>query len=436
MPNLDFYEVVVQHYNRAADKMKLDPNVRGVLEKPERVLEVNFPVKMDDRTIKMFSGYRIQHSTARGPAKGGIRYASDVYMDEVKALATLMTWKCAVVNLPYGGGKGGVTCDPKNMSESELERLSRRYFAEIAVIIGPEKDIPAPDVNTNAKIMGWFMDTYSMQKGYAIPSVVTGKPLSIGGSLGRNDATARGGQFVLEQAAEDINLNLNKASVVIEGFGNAGYNFAKLVNYPKKDIRGKRDYGCKVIAVSDSQGAIFNEKGLDVDSVARHKTKTGSVIGYKGAKTFKYPKETEGNERRILDLMKVECDIFVPAARENTMTKENINNLTTKVTVELANGPCTPKADDVLNKKGTLILPGILANAGGVTVSYFEWVQGLQNFFWNAEDVDRKLIEAMIPAYKSVKETARKYKTDMRTSAYILAISRVEEALKARGIYP
>lgn len=434
MPNLNFYEIVGQNFNKAADKIQLNPNVRVILEKPERILEVNFPVKMDDGIIKMFSGYRVQHSTARGPAKGGVRYAPDAHMDEVKALATLMTWKCAVVNLPYGGGKGGITCNPKKMSDSELERMSRRYFAEISAIIGPEKDIPAPDIGTDAKIMAWFMDTYSMQKGYSIPSVVTGKPLSIGGSLGREDATARGGQFVLEQATKDTGLDLNNATVTIEGFGNAGYNFAKLVSYPEQDLRGKRDYKCKVIAVSDSQGAILNEDGLDINSIKEHKRKTGSVIEYKKAKTFKYP-EGDG-EKRILDLMKIECDIFVPAAKENTMTKENINNLTTKVTVELANGPCTPKADDVLYKKGILILPGILANAGGVTVSYFEWVQGLQNFFWDAIDVDVKLKKVMEPAYRNVKEVAEKHKTDMRTAAYILAISRVEEALKVRGVYP
>lgn len=432
MVNLNFYEIVTQHYNRAADKMKLDSNVRVVLEKPERVLEANFPVKMDDGSWKVFQGYRIQHSTARGPSKGGIRFSPDVHMDEVKALATLMTWKCAVANLPYGGAKGGVTCDTKELSKSEIESITRRYTHEISMMIGPETDIPAPDMYTDAQIMAWIMDTYSMQRGYSVPAVVTGKPLSIGGSVGRADATARGGQFVLEEALKK-DLDLEGATVAIEGFGNAGYHFARLVSYPEQDLRGdKREYACNVIAISDSKGAIYNEDGLDIDAVKKHKDKTGSVVDYKHAQTVETVKGANG----ILDLMEVDCDIFVPAAKENTINKENAKNLTAKVVVELANGPCTPRADDILIENGIEVLPDILANAGGVTVSYFEWVQGLQQFFWGANEIDQNLKAAMIPAYEEVKKTSKEHKTDMRTAAYILAINKVAQAWKDRGVYP
>lgn len=433
MTDLSFYEIVLKNYNNACKKMNLDSDMKEIMSKPERRLQVNFPVRMDDGTIKVFTGFRVQDSTACGPAKGGIRYAPQVNMDEVKALAKLMSLKCAVVNLPYGGGKGGVSCDPKSMSQLELEKMSRRFFSEISCIVGPEKDIPAPDINTNSQTMAWFMDTYSMKKGYNVPGVVTGKPLALGGSLGREDATARGGQLVLEQAAKDINLELNHATVAIEGFGNAGYHFARLVSYPEQDIRGDDNrYKCKVISISDSKGAIYNKEGLDINQVKDHKNKTGSVIGYNDAITYKATPESNG----ILDLMKLDCDIFVPAAHENTMNMHNIDNLEAKVTVELANGPCTPEADEVLNKKGTLILPGLLANAGGVTVSYFEWVQGMQSLYWNAEDVDKKLRDTIEPAYHAVKATAEKYNTDLRIAAYIRGINKISETLSLRGIFP
>ena len=433
MTNPSFHETVMLHYNKATKTMCLDPNISVVLKNPERILEVNFPVKMDNGKVKVFTGYRVQDNTARGPAKGGVRFAQDVNIGEVKALAKLMSLKCAVMDLPYGGGKGGVCCNPKQLSESELEKLSRRFFSEIFTIIGPEIDIPAPDVGTNSKIMAWFMDTYSMQIGYVTPSCVTGKPLSIGGSKGRLDATARGGQFVLEQAAKDFDFELNNATIAIEGFGNAGYNFARLVSYPDQDLRGnKRNYKCNVILLSDSKGAIFNEKGFDINDVAEHKRKTGSVISYNKSKTYLQTPETNG----VLDLLKIECDVFVPASHENTMIKENINNLETKITLELANGPCTPKADEILIKNQVLILPGILANAGGVTVSYFEWVQGIDHLFWEAGDIDQKLEKKMKSAYKDVLSTSKKYQENMRTATYIVGIGKVGEAIKVRGIYP
>jgi glutamate dehydrogenase (NAD(P)+) len=385
------------------------------LRQPKRELTVNFPVRLDDGRIKTYTGYRVQHNVNRGPAKGGIRFGPDVTLDEVKALAMWMTWKCAVVGIPYGGAKGGVICDPKNMSPAELERLTRRYATEISIIIGPHGDIPAPDVNTNSQIMAWIMDTYSMHEGYSIPAVVTGKPLSIGGSEGRNDATATGVLFVTRQAAKRIGMPLKGARVSIQGYGNAGSIAARLFY----------NEGCKIVAVSDTRGGIYNESGLDPASVLRYKQERGSVVGFPGAQAV-----------RVQDVLEVPCDILIPAATEGVITAENAERVQARIVSEAANGPTTPEADKILFDKDTLIIPDILANAGGVTVSYFEWVQDLQSFFWGVEEITAKLEVIMNRAFAAVAEKADQSSCDMRLAANMLAISRVAEATQIRGIYP
>jgi glutamate dehydrogenase (NAD(P)+) len=409
------YRMAVQQFELAAEKLGLSEDMREILRTPKRELIVNFPVRLDNGRIKTFTGFRVQHNVNCGPAKGGIRYSPDVTLDEVKALAMWMSWKCAVVGIPFGGAKGGVICDPKQMTPGELERLTRRYATEISIIIGPHSDIPAPDVNTNSQVMAWIMDTYSMHEGFSIPAVVTGKPLSIGGSEGRNEATATGVLFVTRRAAQLISMPLKGARVAIQGFGNAGSVAARLFH----------NEGCKIVAVSDSQGSIYNEAGLDPAAILRYKREHGTVIGFPLAQSL-----------RPLHVLDVSCDILVPAAIEGVITAANAGRVQARIVAEAANGPTTPEADRILFKKGCLVIPDILANAGGVTVSYFEWVQDLQSFFWEVEEITQKLEVIMNRAFDAVVHAADRYHCDLRLAANMLAISRVAEATQVRGIYP
>jgi len=413
--DLNPYRISQIQFDIAAEYLKLDAGLRQILRTPKRVFEVSVPTKMDNGQIKVFTGYRVQHNIARGPAKGGIRYHPAVTLDEVKALAAWMTWKTATVNIPYGGGKGGVICDPKRMSKPELERMTRRYASEIFPIIGPEQDIPAPDVYTDSQTMAWIMDTYSMTKGYSSLGVVTGKPLSIGGSEGRHEATARGCLFVTEEACRVKKMSLRGASVAIQGFGNAGSLAAKL--FAEKKAR--------VIAISDSRGGVFNSRGIDPLKAMRYKERSGTVVGMPGTSRI-------SND----DLLTMKCDILIPAALENVITLNNTDQIKAKIVAEAANGPTTPHADEVLARKGIMVLPDILANSGGVTVSYFEWVQDLQSFFWSESEVNAKLESVMKRAFLEVHESARKHRTHMRTGAYCLAVGRVADATLVRGLFP
>jgi glutamate dehydrogenase (NAD(P)+) len=413
--DLNPYRISQIQFDIAAEYLKLDAGLRQILRTPKRVFEVSVPTKMDNGQIKVFTGYRVQHNIARGPAKGGIRYHPAVTLDEVKALAAWMTWKTATVNIPYGGGKGGVICDPKRMSKPELERMTRRYASEIFPIIGPEQDIPAPDVYTDSQTMAWIMDTYSMTKGYSSLGVVTGKPLSIGGSEGRHEATARGCLFVTEEACRVKKMSLRGSSVAIQGFGNAGSLAAKL--FAEKKAR--------VIAISDSRGGVFNSRGIDPLKAMRYKERSGTVVGMPGTSRI-------SND----DLLTMKCDILIPAALENVITLNNADQIKAKIVAEAANGPTTPHADEVLARKGVMVLPDILANSGGVTVSYFEWVQDLQSFFWSESEVNAKLESVMKRAFLEVHETARKHRTHMRTGAYCLAVGRVADATLVRGLFP
>ena len=407
--------MAVQQFEEAAEKLNLSEDMREILRQPKRELAVNFPVRLDSGRIKTFTGYRVQHNVNRGPAKGGIRYGPDVTLDEVKALAMWMTWKCAVVGIPFGGAKGGVICDPKKMSSSELERLTRRFATEISLMIGPHSDIPAPDINTNPQVMAWIMDTYSMHAGYSIPAVVTGKPLSIGGSEGRNEATATGVLFVTRRAAQRIGLSLKGARVSIQGYGNVGAIAARLFH----------NEGCKIVAVSDTRGGIYNRAGLDPSLVLRYKQERGSVTDFAQAEKI-----------GVQDVLEVPCDILIPAATEGVITTANVEHVQARIVAEAANGPTTPGADKQLFARGIEVVPDILANAGGVTVSYFEWVQDLQSFFWGVEEITRKLEMIMNRAFDSVAEKADQCSCDLRLAANMLAIARVAEATQVRGIYP
>jgi glutamate dehydrogenase (NAD(P)+) len=409
------YEIAVAQFDKAAAYLPLKAGIREMLRYPKRELTVNFPVKMDDGSVKMFTGYRVHHSAVRGPTKGGIRYHPDVTLDEVRALAMWMTWKCAVVGIPYGGAKGGVVCDPKKMSLTELENLTRRYATEIAVLMSPEGDIPAPDVNTNAQTMAWIMDTYSMHRGYSTPAVVTGKPVEIGGSLGRTEATGRGVMFTAREALKYKNIPIEGATVAVQGYGNVGSISAYLM----------QDKGAKIIAVSDSQGGIYNPKGLDARDVIRFKKETGTVVGYPGTDRIT-------NE----ELLELECDVLIPSALEKVITEKNAPKIKAKIIAEGANGPTTPEADEILYDRGVFVVPDVLANAGGVTVSYFEWVQGLQFFFWQEREINVQLREIMVRSFNDVVRIAEEKKVDMRVAAYILAIDRVAKATIIRGIYP
>jgi glutamate dehydrogenase (NAD(P)+) len=412
-PNI--WAVAQEQFDHAAEKLALDPGLRRVLRVPKRELTVNFPVTMDDGHVEVFTGYRVQHNVSRGPAKGGIRYRQDVTLDEVRALSMWMTWKCAVVNIPYGGGKGGVIVDPKQLSMRELEGMTRRFATEISPLIGPDRDIPAPDVNTNSQTMAWIMDTFSMHHGYTISGVVTGKPIAIGGSLGRNEATARGAVFTLLQASRALKIPLAGARIAVQGYGNAGSIAAELLAAE----------GSTIVAVSDSSGGIHNPAGLDPAKVSAWKREHGTVVGFPGS--------TEVSNAELLELP---CDILVPAALENQITQANAPRIQAKIIAEAANGPTTPEADAILYDRGVFLIPDILCNAGGVTVSYFEWVQDMQSFFWTEERINESLKGIMDQAFEAVYAMAQRHEVDMRTAAYMVAVARVAEATTLRGLYP
>ena len=410
------FETALKQLDEAAKLIKLDDGLHQVLAHPKRVLTVSLPIRMDNGTIKVFTGFRSQHNDARGPYKGGIRYHPQVTIDEVKALSMWMTWKCAIAGIPYGGGKGGIVCNPKEMSETELERLTRRYAYAIADIIGPLTDIPAPDVYTGGREMAWIMDTYSaLKKNFVQPEIITGKPIAIGGSLGRNEATGRGLSFAVREAAKKLKINMKTATVAVQGFGNAGQFAAQLIE----------EQGAKVIAVSDSQGGVFNKNGIQVGTLRKHKQKTGSVKGLSGAKPI-------SNE----DLLETECTILIPAALENQITKRNAGKINAKVVAEAANGPTTPDADDILYKNKILVIPDVLANGGGVTVSYFEWLQNLRREYWNENEVNERLDQNITKAFLDVYDTYEKRGINMRKASIVLAVNRVVEAIKIRGLWP
>jgi len=418
---LNPWENALKQLDKAAKVLKLDPGMHQILATPKLVLEVQLPVRMDDGSIKVFMGWRVQHNDARGPFKGGIRYHPNTNVDEVKALAMWMTWKTAVVDVPFGGGKGGVRVDPKALSPGELERLTRRYAYAIAPIIGVDIDIPAPDVYTNPQTMAWIADTYGAIKGYFEPGVITGKPLEVGGSEGRNEATARGLQYVTEEALKVLNMDPKKATAAVQGYGNAGYFSAKFM----------KELGMKVVAVSDSKGAIYNPDGLDPDQVLEHKNKTGSVVGFPGATSLDND-PGRANEK----LLELDVDVLIPAAVENVITDKNADKINAKLIVEAANGPTTPEADSILYERGVVVTPDILANAGGVTVSYFEWVQNRTREFWDIDTVRMKLRAKMTKAFRDVYEMHKELKVDMRTAALCLAVKRVAKAIELRGIWP
>ena len=409
------FEIVVSQINATCARLNVKDAYRLRLGKCERELIVNFPVKMDDGTTQMFTGFRIQHNDTRGPAKGGIRYHPDVNLDETRALAARMTFKAAIANIPYGGAKGAVICNPEIMSLGELERLTRRYASEISILIGPESDIPAPDVGTNPQVMAWIMDTYSMRKGYSVPAVVTGKPIEIGGSKGRFEATGRGCKISARLAAKQTGTKFAEATVAVQGFGNVGSAAAKLL---------ARE-GCKVIAVSDVRGGIHNPKGIDIAALHKHSQKTGSVVDFKDS-------EAISNS----ELLALPCDILVPAALGNQITAANAAQVKAKIVVEGANGPTTPEASSILSNNGVFVVPDIVANIGGVIVSYFEWVQDIEAFFWEEKEINAKLEKIMTNSFAEVLAISKAEKTDMRTAAYMLAIKRLVSAMSTRGIYP
>ena len=412
---LNPYAQAVAQFDAAADRLHLSQEMRAVLRVPKRELTVNFPVRMDDGRVEMFTGYRVQHNINRGPAKGGIRYDANVTLDEVRALAMWMTWKCAVVNIPYGGAKGGVIVDPRKLSATELERMTRRYATEIAGVIGPESDIPAPDVNTNPQVMAWIMDTYSMHHGYSIPAVVTGKPLAVGGSEGRMEATGRGVFFVTREACRVLGMSLEGARVIVQGFGNVGSVTARLLH----------EAGVKVVGLSDIYGAIYNENGIDVTRAMRHMQEHGQLKG---------TPDTEHVDGKAL--LEMPCDILIPAALEGQLTHANAGRIHAKLIIEAANGPTTTEADAILHERGIPVVPDILANAGGVTVSYFEWVQDLQHFFWAEDEINKRLEHIMVRSFNAVNAKREEQNCDFRLGAYLLAVSRVAEATQVRGIYP
>ncbi|MGI0083190.1 MAG: Glu/Leu/Phe/Val family dehydrogenase [Nitrosopumilaceae archaeon] len=415
MVKIDPWKNALKQLDDAAKILKLDAGVRDMLGTPKKVLTVALPVKMDNGKIKVFTGFRSQHNDFRGPHKGGIRYHPDVTIEEVKALSMWMTWKCAIVDVPFGGGKGGIICDPKKLSDGEKERLTRRYAYAISEIIGPGKDIPAPDVYTTGKEMAQIMDVYSILHGQSEPAVITGKPLSIGGSLARNVATGLGVAYCVREGAKKIGLKLKGAKVVIQGYGNAGTFSAE---YLEK-------YGCKVIAVSDSKGSIMNPNGLDSKKVLEYKNKHGSVVGYPGSKKI----STE-------QLLTTPCDVLVPAALENQITPEIAKKIKCKIIAEAANGPTTPEADTILFKKGIMVIPDILANSGGVCISYLEWVQNLQRYYWTFDEVAKKMEEHIVRGFNDTYNLAKKHKVDMRKGSMVLAVGRVLESFEARGLWP
>src|ERR687890_2392087 len=410
------FEVALTQLEEASNILNLDKGMLQILSNPKRILTVSIPTKMDDGSIRVFTGFRSQHNDARGPCKGGIRYHPDVTLDEVKALSMWMTWKCAIANIPYGGGKGGIICNPKQMSENELERMTRRFAYLISDIIGPYKDIPAPDVYTGGKEMAWIMDTYSMLKGnYVQPEVITGKPIAIGGSLGRNEATGRGLAFTVREAAKKLKVDMKDATIAVEGFGNAGQFATQFVE----------DQGAKLIAASDSKGGIYNKNGIDVAELRKHKEKTGSVVGFPGTNSI-------SNE----ELLETDCTILIPAALENQITAKNAGRIKAKIVAEAANGPTTPEADEVLYNNKIMVIPDILANGGGVTVSYFEWLQNLRRDYWTEEKVNERLDRNITKAFNDVYQTSERYGIDMRKASTVLAVNRVVEAIQIRGLWP
>jgi len=414
MENLDPFDIALEQLNKAAKVMKLDKASIELLSSPKEILQVSIPVKMDNGETQVFTGFRVHYNNARGPMKGGIRYYIKENLSEVKALSAWMTWKTALLGLPFGGAKGGIICDPKKMSKRELERLSRGYIDAIANFIGPEIDVPAPDVYTTPQIMGWMMDEYEKIVRHSAPGVITGKPLTIGGSLGRGDATAKGGMYVLMEGAKYKGVDLSKAKFAVQGFGNAGQFAVKFV---------KEMFGGKVVAVSDSSGGIYKESGIDYNELLAHKEKTGTVENFPGSKNIT-------NE----ELLESDIDVLIPSAIEDQLTGENASKVKAKIVLELANGPSTPEADEIFYKNNVLLLPDFLSNAGGVTVSYFEWVQNITGDYWTEDTVYNKLNQKMTFATKDVLATHEKYNTDPRTAAYIIAIQRVLDAMKARGL--
>ncbi len=401
-------------FDIAAQKLNLDEGLWKILRLPNRELTVYIPVAMDDGHMEVFTGYRVQHSIARGPAKGGIRYAPDVTIDEVRALASWMTWKCAVVNIPFGGGKGGIICDPKKMSMGELERMTRRYTAELVEFIGPEKDVPAPDVNTNEQVMAWIMDTYSMHMRQTVTAVVTGKPLNMGGSKGRREATGRGVMVVCDEALKKLNLSRESTRVVVQGFGNVGSNAARLMY----------EAGYKIIGIAEWDGGLYNKNGIDIEALWEYRYRNGTIHGFNGAEAYD-----------SAELLLVDCDLLIPAATENVVTSKNAARIKAKILAEGANGPTTAAADEILADKGVFVVPDILANAGGVTTSYFEWVQDRQGYFWKESVVNEQLDHIMRSSFDDVVRYAETHNVNNRIAAYMLAIDRVAYTIRQRGIY-
>jgi len=405
---------VMKQFNTAAGKLNLDKNILEFIKVPRRSTMVNLPVIMDDGSFRMFTGFRVQHSIARGPAKGGIRYHPDVNLDEVQALASWMTWKCAVVNIPFGGGKGGIICDPQKLSQGELERLTRRYVADMSDLFGPDTDVPAPDVGSGPNVMAWFMDTYSMKMNHSVPGAVTGKPLVLGGSQGRVEATGRGVMLCIREAAKHMGIHLDRCTAAVQGFGNVGSITAKLLH----------DLGVKITHISDVNGAIYSPNGIDIQKLIKYAAEKKTIIGFPGVE--------------VIDAVKVlsaKVDILVPAALENQITAKNAKSIKCRILAEGANGPTSPEADEILDKNGIVVIPDILANAGGVTVSYFEWVQNRIGYFWSEVEVNRRLEEKMVASYKDVQTVADENKVSLRIAAYMLAISRVVEVVQLRGIH-
>ena len=404
----------VARFDFAATKLNLDDGMWKILRSPNREIIVHIPIGMDNGSVEVFTGYRVQHSIARGPAKGGVRYAPDVTLDEVRALASWMTWKCAVVNIPFGGAKGGVICDPKKLSMTELEKITRRYTAELVEFIGPEKDVPAPDVGTNEQVMAWMMDTYSMHMRQTVTAVVTGKPVNMGGSRGRREATGRGVMIVCDQAIKKLGMSRESSRVIVQGFGNVGSNAAKLM----------ADAGYKVIGIGEWDGGLYNKNGIDIDALIEHRTRNNTIKGFKSAEAM-----------ATADLLVADCDILIPAATENVITSKNVDGVKAKIIAEGANGPTTAPADEVLADKKVFVIPDILANAGGVTTSYFEWVQDRQGYFWKESVVNDQLETIMVDSFEEVVRYAETHGVNNRIAAYMLAIDRVAFTIKQRGIY-
>jgi len=413
VPTLNPFEISQRQLDMAAEKLNLDPQVHELLREPLRILEVHFPVRMDDGVYKTFTGFRVQYNDARGPTKGGLRFHPEETIDTVKALAAWMTWKCAVVGIPYGGGKGGVICNPKELSTTELEGIARGYVRAVGRFIGPERDVPAPDVYTTPQIMGWMMDEYSKMVGYNVPGVITGKPIPLGGSLGRGDATARGAVYCIIEAASELDIDLKGATVAIQGYGNAGYFCGTLM---------EELAGAKIVAVTDSRGGVYNENGIDPEAAFKHKQQSGSLTGFGGHKAI--------TNDEILEL---DVDVLIPAAIENVITDKNAANVKAKIVAEAANGPTTPEADAILHQNGVYVIPDFLCNAGGVTVSYFEWVQNIGGYYWPIEDVHTKLKAKMVTAFHETHNMAKQNNVDNRIGAYMVSVMRVAEAMKLRG---